>query len=224
MIVEIYTDGSCDANHPQKPMGYAAVLRAVDKDGNLLKRQVIVDGAFRGTSQIAEIRAVKIGLQALTKSNMEVIIYTDSQYVAGIWSGNKVNANHQEINNMRAEGINHRITVKHLRGHSGHPENEEAHNNAKEMCVHLRELANAEDNETPLISHKHSLVVIELDREEIAAAVKSINVVKEMSTKDSVFFFYADNKEISLENTDLTLEIASHIGSADMVCLVATRQ
>lgn len=78
--VMIYTDGSCFPN-PGK-MGYAALLVY---EGN--KKLVTGNsGTVQGTNNQAEIMAAIIGLDALRQS-CEVIIITDSQYLANIGNG-----------------------------------------------------------------------------------------------------------------------------------------
>lgn len=74
MAVTIYTDGASRGN--PGPGGYGVVLLS----GNLKKE--LSQGYRLTTNNRMELMAVIAGLQALKKPNLNVTIYTDSQYVA----------------------------------------------------------------------------------------------------------------------------------------------
>jgi ribonuclease HI len=131
MRVELYTDGACSGN--PGPGGWAYIL----KYGEHLRKDYGYDPAT--TNNRMEILAVIRGLQALTR-NTRVLITTDSQYVknaftSGWIDGWKKNgwrtANKQPVKNqdlwMQLEAliIQHQVDWHWVKGHSGHPLNEE---------------------------------------------------------------------------------------------------
>lgn len=71
--LEIYTDGSSRGN--PGPGGYGVVLLGGDK------RKEISAGYRLTTNNRMELMAVIVALQNLTKKNIPLTIYTDSQYV-----------------------------------------------------------------------------------------------------------------------------------------------
>lgn len=71
--LEIYTDGSSRGN--PGPGGYGVVLLWGDK------RKEISAGYRLTTNNRMELMAVIVALQNLTKKNIPLTIYTDSQYV-----------------------------------------------------------------------------------------------------------------------------------------------
>ncbi len=72
-LVEIYTDGASRGN--PGPGGFGVILRANGKEKRL-------SGGFRKTTNNRmELLAVIVGLEALKKDNLDVIIYSDSKYV-----------------------------------------------------------------------------------------------------------------------------------------------
>ena len=130
-IVEIFTDGACQGN--PGPGGWGAVLRFGDKERQL-------SGGEPGTTNnrmelLAAIRA----LEAL-KRRCRVVVTTDSQYLMKgvtewmpVWKQNgwrtssKKPVRNQdlwvELDGLLAE---HDVRWKWVRGHTGHPENEQA--------------------------------------------------------------------------------------------------
>mgnify|MGYP003477042327 FL=1 len=72
-LVEIYTDGSSRGN--PGPGGLGVVLRANDKEKRLSM------GFKKTTNNRMELLAVIVGLSALKKEGINVIIYSDSKYV-----------------------------------------------------------------------------------------------------------------------------------------------
>jgi ribonuclease HI len=69
----IYTDGASRGN--PGPGGYGTILMWKGKEKELSA------GYRRTTNNRMELMAVIAGLEALTKDNLKVIIYSDSQYV-----------------------------------------------------------------------------------------------------------------------------------------------
>ncbi len=129
--VVLYTDGGCSGN--PGPGGWAYILRH-PKTGKELERS---GGERETTNNRMEITAVIEGLRALN-SPSAVEIVTDSTYVGqGLtewmskWKsrgwrlpGNKPVKNidlWQELDRLAGR---HTIKFTHVRGHTGHPENE----------------------------------------------------------------------------------------------------
>ena len=130
-LVEIFTDGACRGN--PGPGGWAALLR---RDG----REKVVSGAEADTTNNRmELRAAIEALAAL-RSRSKVALTTDSQYVRqGVtqWiAGWKRNgwrtAARQPVKNrdlweqLDALAAQHDVDWHWVKGHSGHPENERA--------------------------------------------------------------------------------------------------
>jgi len=72
-MVIIYTDGASKGN--PGPGGYGVVL----KYGK--HRKELTEGFRETTNNRMELLAVIKGLEALTRDNLDVIIYSDSKYV-----------------------------------------------------------------------------------------------------------------------------------------------
>ena len=67
MQITIYTDGACDIHAENKPGGWAAILQAIDDQGDLLKETVISGGAEHTTNNQMELTAVIEGLKKLSE-------------------------------------------------------------------------------------------------------------------------------------------------------------
>ena len=132
--IELYTDGACSGN--PGPGGWAFILRDL-KTGKELTGS---GGESNSTNNRMEILAVVNGLKALKKS-CRVRLYSDSKYVLqGLqeWmAGWKKNGWKRKEGMKLAELKNaelwqqldqliplHQMSYHHVRGHSGHPENE----------------------------------------------------------------------------------------------------
>lgn len=128
--VEIFTDGACKGN--PGPGGYGVILRYGDKERELS------GGEAETTNNRMELTAVIKGLSAL-KEPCEVILCTDSQYVAnGIgkgWAygwkkkGWKKSDGKPALNTDLWDRLlnllsRHAVTIRWIKGHNGHPENE----------------------------------------------------------------------------------------------------
>lgn len=117
-MIEIYTDGACLGN--PGPGGWAAI---VVEDG---KKRTIKGGDENTTNNRMEILAVVNGLAALPAS-VTVAVYSDSQYVVNTMTRNwKRNANKDLWSGLDAEAGKRDVKWNWIRGHSGHPMNEEA--------------------------------------------------------------------------------------------------
>ena len=124
MQITIYTDGACDIHAPNRPGGWAAILRALDDDGALLKETVRSGGQENTTNNQMELRAVIEGLKALTYS-AKITIVSDSRYVIDIARGaKKPKANKALWQEYRKLAAGQYIEWRYVAGHSGDALNE----------------------------------------------------------------------------------------------------
>jgi ribonuclease HI len=128
--VELFTDGACRGN--PGPGGWGALLRMGGKERELSGGEPLT------TNNRMELLAAIQGLQAL-KRPCRVTLHTDSMYVRdGItkwvhnWRRNgwrtadkKPVKNAELWQELCEAAAAHRIEWKWVRGHSGHPENEQ---------------------------------------------------------------------------------------------------
>lgn len=132
--VLLFTDGACSGN--PGPGGWAFILRDIKTGKELLGS----GGESGSTNNRMELMAVIQGLEALKRS-CRVKLYSDSKYVlqgleqwmAG-WKRNgwmrKESGKSKPVKNVelwkeldRLVQMHH-LSYHHVRGHSGHPENE----------------------------------------------------------------------------------------------------
>ena len=128
--VEIFTDGACSGN--PGPGGWGAVLRF-----NNVEKE-ISGGAADTTNNRMELSGVIEALRLL-KEPCDVTLYSDSKYVCDAitkgwakgWQKNgwrksdkKLALNIDLWESLLALLEQHTITVKWVKGHAGHPENE----------------------------------------------------------------------------------------------------
>ena len=132
--VYLYTDGACSGN--PGPGGWAFVLKhpasGKEKEGSGGERET--------TNNRMEMLAAIRGLETLTRPTC-VELCSDSTYVlkglsewAPKWKANgwrrKAKSGWEEVKNvdlwklLDALVLTHTIRIKHVRGHTGHPENE----------------------------------------------------------------------------------------------------
>ena len=128
---EIYTDGACRGN--PGPGGWGVVLRYKGREKNLYGAEALT------TNNRMELMAAIMALESL-KRHCRVRLTTDSQYVQkGIteWLPNWKKrgwktASRKPVKNidlwqrLDAAIVGHDIQWEWVRGHSGHPENEQA--------------------------------------------------------------------------------------------------
>ena len=132
--VALFTDGACSGN--PGPGGWAFILR----DLKTRKELEQAGGDASTTNNQMELRAVIEGLKALTKS-CDVQLYSDSKYVLqGIESwmagwkrngwmrmegGKRKPVKNVELWQALDEQVRrHKLSLHHVKGHSGHVENE----------------------------------------------------------------------------------------------------
>jgi len=142
--VILYTDGACRGNPGRG--GWAYILKHVASG----RTRKAAEGEPQTTNNRMELTAVLRGLQALTKP-CKVVLVTDSEYVAkGIkewmpgwkrrgWrrSDNGAVANADLWQDLDKACAVHRMTFQVVKGHSGHPENEECDRLATEAADRL---------------------------------------------------------------------------------------
>ena len=133
-LVHLFTDGACSGN--PGPGGWAFILRHIASG----KEMECSAGEEETTNNRMELTAVIRGLQQL-KRQCRVNLYTDSMYVGkGLsewvpkWKANgwkrregkklKPVANEELWRELDETAAQHEVTFHHVRGHSGHPENE----------------------------------------------------------------------------------------------------
>ncbi len=133
--VSIYTDGSSLGN--PGPGGYCAILEY--ESGGKLYRKIVSGGEAHTTNNRMELKAVIEGLKAL-KSSCMVDIITDSKYVVEAingWLAGWIKKGFKNVKNpdLWAEYIEaakaHEVRGVWVRGHNGHPQNEECDQIAK---------------------------------------------------------------------------------------------
>lgn len=143
--VELFTDGACSGN--PGPGGWAFILKH-PATGKLLKQ---AGGEPGTTNNKMELLAVIKGLSALSRpSNVE--LFSDSQYVLkglsewidswkkrGWRTASKEPVKNQDLwqtlDELRAK---HHLKFHWVRGHAGHPENEECDRMAVEAIETVR--------------------------------------------------------------------------------------
>ncbi len=124
MQITIYTDGACDIHAENQPGGWAAILQAVDENGELVKETALSGGAESTTNNQMELRAVIEGLKAL-KPTTSVTVVTDSRYVIDIARGaKKATVNKSLWKEFFAIAKQHLIAWRYVAGHSGDELNE----------------------------------------------------------------------------------------------------
>ena len=126
-MIEIYTDGACSGN--PGPGGYAVIWRLGSKTKSMS------EGYRNTTNNRMELMAVIAGLEGLKRNDMRVTVYTDSQYVCNAinkgWLFDWVKKRFKDKKNpdlwIRFLGLYDKFDLRMVwvKGHAGHPENEE---------------------------------------------------------------------------------------------------
>ncbi len=129
--VIIYTDGAASGN--PGPGGFGVVLKAG------VHRKELSQGFRLTTNNRMELLAVIVGLEALKKTGMEVVVYSDSRYVVDAvgkgwlfgWEkkGFKDKKNPDLWRRFLEVYHKHRVKFVWIKGHADNPENE--------RCDHL---------------------------------------------------------------------------------------
>ena len=144
--VTIYTDGSCKGNGLETNVGgYAAVI-VDDRTGKELR----ISGFESNTTNNAmELAAVLEGIRAL-KRPCDVKIISDSTYVCNVantirefksrnWytKAGKLMSNYERWQSLISvcKLMGHKLKFEHIKGHAGHPFNEECDKLAVEAAA-----------------------------------------------------------------------------------------
>lgn len=130
-VIEIFTDGACSGN--PGPGGYCAILKYKGH------KKTVSGGSVETTNNRMELSAVIEGLRALNRP-CKVFLTTDSKYVADAinknwlssWKKNNWKKSDKKpvLNQDLWEELDaliqvHSVKFNWVKGHSGHPENEE---------------------------------------------------------------------------------------------------
>jgi len=143
--VHIYTDGACSGN--PGPGGYGIVMEWVGKP--YVKE--FSEGYRKTTNNRMELLAVIVGLEKLTKKNLEVTVFSDSKYVVDAvikkwvfgWQkkGYKGKKNPDLWKRFLKVYKKHNVDLKWIKGHNNHKQNERcdvlAVNASKKDIVHI---------------------------------------------------------------------------------------
>lgn len=117
MKIEIYTDGACIGNPGRSGAGVYMIY-------GQYKRKI---GKYLGygTNNIAELTAIKIGLESIKNKSLDILIVTDSKYAIGCLTNFKPTKNLDLINSIKKVMKEFKnIEFKWVRGHSGNINNE----------------------------------------------------------------------------------------------------
>lgn len=125
-MIRIFTDGAAQGN--PGPGGFGTIL----KFGNHVKE--LADGFRLTTNNRMELLAVIIGLEAIKKNDLPIVVYSDSKYVVDSvekgWLWNWEKKNFKDKANvdlwLRYIPLHKKLNPKFvwIKGHAGHPENE----------------------------------------------------------------------------------------------------
>ena len=149
--VIIYTDGACSGN--PGPGGWAAILHHPGTD----TRKILQGAQPDTTNNRMELMAAIEGIRALKDDNrLHVRLVSDSEYVIlGItqWIKKWINQNWRRSAKAGGPPVKnadlwqtlyelvqrHEMSYEHVRGHAGHPENEECDRLAVDAIKTLRQ-------------------------------------------------------------------------------------
>lgn len=141
MKYEIYTDGSCYPN-PDGVGGWAFKV--------ISQKESFSDsgGDNHTTNNRMELMAILKGLEVIPHSS-NVYIYSDSKYCVNsinYWIWGWVGKNFEDVKNADLMQSLHEAMLKHnkvvaywVKGHNGHPENEEVDKMAEEARIAFEE-------------------------------------------------------------------------------------
>lgn len=125
--ITVYTDGACSGN--PGPGGYGVIMRC----GGLEK--CMSAGYACTTNNRMELLAVITALEAIKWDNADVTVWSDSSYVVDAvekgwvfaWEKKSFNkkANPDLWTRFLAVYRRHHVNFRWIRGHNGHPENEQ---------------------------------------------------------------------------------------------------
>ena len=137
--VSIYTEGS--VKQQPGPGGFAAIL-SCGRNGFDEHTREITGGELNTTNNRMELRAIVTGLEAI-KAAAKITVYTDSQYAAGAFTGNKINKNADFITAgllkiAAIKNMGGTVTFQHVNGHAGDPLNERCDKLARQQTAIMK--------------------------------------------------------------------------------------
>ena len=118
--IHIFTDGASAGN--PGPSGIGVLLRFGDHE------KEISEYIGLATNNIAELKAIQAGLQALKNTLLPVQIFTDSSYAYGVLAlGWKARANLELVESIKKTMRKFKdVRIFKVKGHAGHKYNERA--------------------------------------------------------------------------------------------------
>ncbi|MBC2705954.1 ribonuclease HI [Desulfobacula sp.] len=120
--IVLYTDGACAGN--PGPAGSGVVIMQGEKVIHEFSKSL-----GKATNNIAELTAIKIGLEYMSsRHDTQITVYTDSTYAIGILTKNwKAKANLDLVSSIKnLMKPFKKISIKHVKGHNGDFGNERA--------------------------------------------------------------------------------------------------
>ena len=118
--IQIFTDGASAGN--PGPSGIGVLLRFGHHEKEISEYIGVA------TNNIAELKAIQVGLNALKRTALPVRIFTDSRYAYGVLAlGWKVKANRELVESIKKTIKKFKdVSIIKVKGHAGHAENERA--------------------------------------------------------------------------------------------------
>jgi len=119
-VIRIFTDGAASGNPGPAGIGVVLIYGS--------HKKTISRSIGRATNNIAELTAIQAGLEAVKNRQVPVKVHTDSSYALGLLAlGWKAKANQSLVEEIRQLAATfHNLEFIKVKGHAGHPENEEA--------------------------------------------------------------------------------------------------
>lgn len=116
----IYTDGACSGNPGPAGIGVVLIYKGHRKE---ISRYI-----GNATNNVAELEAIRTGLQAVKNRRHPVVVFTDSQYAFGLLTqGWKATLNTELVRDIRRLALKFaNLQIVKIKGHTGHSENERA--------------------------------------------------------------------------------------------------
>ena len=116
----IYSDGACSGNPGPAGIGVVMLYKG--------RRKEISRYIGMATNNVAELEAIKAGLESVKNRQLPVVLYTDSSYSVGLLTkGWKAKQNQKLVQKVRLLVKRFpRLRIVKIKGHAGHPENERA--------------------------------------------------------------------------------------------------
>ena len=132
--IRIICDGSSLGNGREAARAAAVAILSYEDQKGEVHHRVVAEYLGMATNNQAEIVAAAIGLESL-KYTCNVEMQTDSKYVVETLKGNfKKRKNHEFWARLEKAAKNHHITCSWVRGHAGHPLQEECDKVAKKIA------------------------------------------------------------------------------------------